>query len=1224
MTFAILGPLEVRAGERCLALGGPRQVALLAFLLLHANRAVSSDQLHDTLWAEQGPQGAPKRVQMAIARLRKSLAALDSASDGGPVLRTVSGGYMLAVAAGELDAQVFQDRVTEGRALLDAGDPQGAAAGLRAALALWRGPALAEVAFADFAQAEIRRLDELRLAAIEARVTADLALGRHEALLAELEMLVAEHPGRERLCEQLMLALYRCGRQADALDAFHRVSSQLVGELGLLPGPSLQTLQRAVLEQASWLALDPGDAPGPADPQPGHSPAGAATTARPFALPAALQSGGHGPFVGRMLALEQLADSFGRAAEGARQLVLLRGEPGVGKTRLATEFARRVHDDGAVVLYGRCDEESLLPHQPFVEALRQYVRSCPAALLASQLQLISGELRRVVPELAERVAELAHPLAGDPEGARHRLFEAVGALLCDAAQDRPVVLLLEDLHWADTATLLLLKYVARYPRAARLMIIATYRESDVAEQQALRAVLTDLGREQFVRRLVLGRLDEGAVSELVSWHTGNRAPADVQRMIFEETEGLPFFVVEFSRHLTESRLSAPASDAGGGAPAMTRLPLPEGVMDLVASRLSHLGASTVRVLETAAVVGQAFAFELLEPLCDAGQDELVDALERAVDAQLIQEPAAGDDRYAFSHALIRDVLYGRLTAARRTLLHRRVAATLEQAAAADVDAHLAELAHHLGEAGGAADLDRAIGYAVRAGDHALAVIAYEQAATHYRHAIEMLDRRDAQGAAIQRCDVTIAQGEAERKAGNPAHRETLLGAAALAGQIGDGERLARAALANNRGFNSSSQGVDGDRVAVLQSALATLDDGDSAIRARLLAQLAVELIGDTDWQRRAQLADAALEMARRVGDASTLARVLTQVSVAQVKPGTLTTRIAQLQEARELADVTGDRLLAAQASYFGFNAALDCGDLARARALLEHLELLAEQLGQPLIAWYVAIAYPRLHMIVGSPKDGERLALGAYELGQRAGQPDALVFLLAHVYVLRLLQGTLAEGEPNLANMFASPGSSPLVGPEFTPSRSVPLLVAASMSAIHCEVGRLEDGRRHFELVMDEVTALPNDYSTLGILASAAIACGHLRDSTSARQLHDLLEPFADQFVMAGATGAFWLGAVRHHLAVLCATIDRPDDADAHFSAAERSYVQLASRPWLARCYVDWASALLERGGAGDPERASDLLAQALAIARELELIGVQKRAAALARRAQSYAGRRP
>jgi DNA-binding SARP family transcriptional activator len=1217
--FGILGPIELRAGERRLPVGGPRQRSLLAFLLLHANRAVSNDQLQEALWGEHGPGGALKPVQMAITRLRRRLEPLDRAAGGGPALQTVSGGYLLTVGAGELDADAFCDGTAQGRAMLDAGDPAGASEVLCEALGLWRGPALAEVAFEDFAQPEITRLEELRLGALETRVEADLALGRHAALIGELQALSVEHPERERICQQLMLALYRCGRHSDALDAYRRVSAYLVGELGLRPGPALRSLQGAVLEHASWLSFDADALSEQRNRRDGDLPRAAAGAPRTppqqdFALQAELGSGDRASFVGRTAAVEQLERSYEQAVRGTRRIVVLCGEPGIGKTRLATEFALRAHAKGAIVLYGRCDEETLLPHQPFVEALRHYVCNCAPAVLAGQVQLISGELRRVVPDLAERIPELAEPLSGDPEGARYRLFEAVTGLLCEAAQSRPLVLLLDDLHWADKATLLLLKHLARYPREARLMVVGTCREMDVEPDHPLNDVLGDLAREELFERLAPGCLDEGAVSELVGWHTGNRAPPELHRVVFEGTEGNAFFVVEVLRHLAES-----SSDAAIGDPAMTaaasgRLPLPEGVKDLISRRLARLGPQTSRLLQTASVLGREFGFEMLERVGGLGPDELVDALERAVRAQFIEESADRVGRYAFSHALIRDALYGTLTATRRALLHRRVGAAIEQAHADDLEPHLAELAHHFGHGGSREDLDKAIEYAGRAAERAVALLAYEQAVGHHRDAIELLvPTLDAPERRVQHCDMTIARGEAERKAGDPAYRRTLLQGARIAQELGDVERLARAALANNRGFQSSSQGVDHERVAVLQAALSALGEDDGATRAGLLAQLAVEFISDADWRRRAKLSDEALAIARRIGDPATLARVLTQRSLAQRNPRTLAARNEDLLEAWQLADRIGERQLAAHAAAFGAHAALAAGDLERADRLLESLGTLVEQLGQPIVEWYGAIVRAKRCVLVCSPQEAERLAFDAYEIGQRAAQPDALVWFLAQVFAARFLQGTLDADEPHLPTLFAKPGSAPVVGPEFSPSRSIPLLFGAAMSAIFCEVGRLDDGRRHFELLMDELTDPPNDYSTLPILAHAAIACAHLGDVRRAEQLYALLEPYDEQFV---DTGASWFGAVVHHLALLSATMGRLGDADAHFAAAGRAYERLSARAWLARCRLDWAGALLAGRGGDELERADVLLGQVLATARELGLSAIEERARALRERA--------
>jgi predicted ATPase/DNA-binding SARP family transcriptional activator len=1211
--FAILGPVELRAGEQCLPAGGPRQLALLAFLLLHSNRAVSGDALQRALWGERRPS-TRKPVQMAIARLRRALEPLDL----GQVLRTVSGGYLLSVAAGQLDADVFQAGLTSGRALLRAGDPAGASEALSAALGLWRGPALAEVAFEDFAASEIRRLEDLRLDAFESRIEADLALGRHGAVVGELEALSGVHPERERLCEHLMLALYRCGRQGEALEAYHRVSASLAAELGLDPGPALRSLQSAVLSHASWLTLDAAVASELGDRRTADSQNAPGARRQPaFALAPTLHLRPGEDLVGRAGEVERLDRLFEQAASGTRQLVMVCGEHGVGKTRLVKEFALRAHGAGAIVLYGRCDEETLLAHQPFVEALRHYVANCPPVLLAEQVQIISGELRRIVPEIAELVPELAEPLSGDLEGARYRLFEAVSALLSEAARSRPLVLVIDDLHCADAATLLLLKYVARDLRGSRLMVVGTHHEIDVESEHPLNGVLADLARDQVCERISLDCLEEDAVSELIDRRMADGVSPDLCRRVFEETGGNAFFVVEVLRDLAETgtggeQHAGPAAAAARGQ----RLEVPERVKDVVGRRLTHLGPESSRVLAAASVLGHAFDFELLERLGDLGPDELVDILERAIRAQIIEETVGRAGGYAFSHALIREVRYGMLTAKRRALLHGRAAVAIEDAHRDDIEPHLAELAHHLAHAGSPDDLDRAIGYRARAGTRAVSLLAFEQAAAHYRDAIELLDRR-APERRVERCDLLISQGEAERMAGDAAYRRTLLRGARIAKELGDVERLSYAAIANTRGRQSSAQGIDHERVAVLRAALQALDESDSAIRASLLVQLAIELVCQHDWRQRTALSDAALAMARRVGHPPTLARVLIQRAAAQWNPRTLADRNATLLEAWQLADGAGHRLLAAHAAHLGSHAGLEAGDLARTELMLEALGKLVAQLGQPIIEWYHAIERAKLCVVVSSPKEAERLAVAAYEIGRRAGQPDATVWFLGHLFAARFLEGTLDAGEPDLQRLFEQPGSAPIVGPELTPSRSIPLMITAAMSAMLCEVGRIEDGRRHFEELMAQLEDLPLDFSTLAILVHAAIACAHLGDARRAEQLHALLEPYDGQFV---STGASWFGAVAHHLALLCTTIGRLDAADAHFAAAQRAYERLGADAWLSRCRLDWAVAVLAReGGPGhDPRRAQALLDQVLASARDLGMSAVEDRVAGLRRLAVS------
>jgi AAA ATPase domain len=555
---------------------------------------------------------------------------------------------------------------------------------------------------------------------------------------------------------------------------------------------------------------------------------------RPFAVPSALIAGAQDMFVGRDADLEALAGVYSHTAGGSQRLVLLCGEPGIGKTRLAMHFALRAHSDGAILLYGRCDEEALLALQPFVGALRHYVCACPLQELAGQLQLVSGELRRIVPELADRVPELPEALAGDPDGARSRLFEAVSSLLCEAAQRTPVVLVLEDLHWADKATLLLLKYLVRYPRQARLMVLGTYRETEVDVGDPLSATLAELGRDRLLERRALAPLDEAAVSQLVDVHASKQASPELRRTVYEATEGNAFFVVEVLRHLAES---GAIGSAGAEPPELVveagRLAVPERVKDVIGQRVADLGQKTTNLLEAASVVGRAFELDVLLRMSELGEDELVDGLDSALRARVIEEVAGAAGRFMFSHALIRDSVYDRLTATRRGLLHRRAGAALEQAHHADVEPSLAQLAYHFAQSGSSGDLDKAIEYGRRAGEHALSQLAYEQAAELFRRTVELIDAADLARRQRERCDLVIAQGEAERHAGDPAYRQTLLDGARLAQELHDPERLARAALANNRGSFSSSRGVDRDRVAVLHTALNAYDNTDSPTRAAL-------------------------------------------------------------------------------------------------------------------------------------------------------------------------------------------------------------------------------------------------------------------------------------------------------------------------------------------------------------------------------------------------------
>jgi DNA-binding SARP family transcriptional activator len=442
MEFLILGPLEAHDGGRKLPLGGAKQRALLAMLLLHANEVVSSDRLIDALWSDAGRRDAANALSVAVARLRKALEVGSSGTEDGLIV-TRAPGYELRLGEDQLDLHRFERLVAEARA---EPEPAAAAGQLRDALALWRGPPLADLAYESFTQAEIVRLDELGQTTLEHRIEADLALGRHDDLVGELEALTAKQPLRERVRAQLMVALYRSGRQAEALEVYADARRTLVEELGIEPGRPLRELHQAILEQ------DPGLELVEASESAAERAAGAPS----------------GIFVGRARELAELVCGLDQAFAGSGRLFLLAGEPGIGKSRLAEELATHARGRGGQVIVGRCWEAGGAPaYWPWMQLLRAYVRQSDAAALEAQLGAGAADLAQLVPELRERFHDLPVPPL-EPEGARLRLFDATVSFLRNAAEDQPMVLFLDDLHAADASSLLMLRFLARELASTRI------------------------------------------------------------------------------------------------------------------------------------------------------------------------------------------------------------------------------------------------------------------------------------------------------------------------------------------------------------------------------------------------------------------------------------------------------------------------------------------------------------------------------------------------------------------------------------------------------------------------------------------------------------------------------------------------------------------------------------------------------------------------------------
>ena len=1083
MEFRILGPLEARRDGVPLSPGGPKQRALLALMLLHANEPVSRAALIDGLWGERPPETAAKALQVYVSQLRRAL--------GRELVRTHPGGYRLVLEPDALDLSRFERLVAEARAAA----PAAAATKLREALGLWRGAALTDVAHEPFAQAEVGRLEELRLAAAEALVEAELALGRHAQLVPELEGLVAHNPLREHLRGQLMLALYRSGRQADALNAYQAARSTLIEELGLEPGQALQQLERSILRQDSAL-----DAPAP--------PARSGTSAG---------------FVGREGEVSELAAALESALAGCGGLLLLAGEAGIGKTRLAEELAALARERGADVLWGRCWEAGGAPaYWPWTQAFRAYLRDHELAPAA--------ELAPILPELGEGL------LISDPEQARFRLFEAAAGFLRAAAASNPLLLVLDDLHAADVPSALLLRFLAPELASMRVLAVGTVRTGEVRRDQPLAPVLVELGRRA-ARRLDLAGLAVDDVAALVEATTGKRASGDVAAAIAGRTDGNPLFVSELARLLaTDVLLEA----------------VPPAVRDVISVRVRGLSARCADTLALASVLGRDVPLGALATLAGLERDELLEVLDEAVEVRLLVDVDGSPGVLRFSHALVRDALYEELPATRRLRLHRGAAETLVALYAGDLEPHLAELAHHFA----AADDSRACVYARRAGEHAARALAFEEAARLFETALESAPADD-------RCGILLSLGDVQMRAGDTEFgRETFLRAADLARAAGEAESLARAALGYGGRLMWTDSGGDRKLVPLLEEALEALGGAYPALRALLLTRMLGALKSVLPPERRAELGREAVALARAHCDDAQLSAMLLTVRVAAWGPDDAEGHLSIATEIIELADRAGELERAIDGRCFRVESRMTLGDLPGTLADLEEAARLAEKLGQPTGHWHVAAHRIELALLQGRFEEAEELIDYTRTLADRTHGVDMLKTYRQQRYGLRRAQARAEEAEEDVRQLVAD-------YPEHTWARCL-------LADFCAQVGRDEEaGVILAELSAGDFSGVTRDNSwmlSIALLAEVAAAARELR---AAATLYELLAPYAELNVVAAHS--FGTGSAHRSLGLLACVNGRFDDADRHFHGALTRNETMGAVPWVAATEAALAQLANER-----------------------------------------------
>jgi AAA ATPase domain len=912
-----------------------------------------------------------------------------------------------------------------------------------------------------------------------------------------------------------------------------------------------------------------------------------------WALPEALRRAPRIAYVGREPERGLLEVARAQVRAGHRRVVLLSGEPGIGKTRLASYAALAANADGFAVCWGACSEDLAAPYEPWIAVCSKLVEHADADLVEEYVERCGGEIARLAGNLARRLPGAPAPRSSDPETERFLLFRAVSELLRAVARAVPLCVVLDDFHWADGQSVVLLKHVVRAVEEAAVQFVVTYRDSDLTRDHPLTGALADLRRIDGAERIALAGLGVAEVAELVGAAAGHELDADGLALAGElatETDGNPFFVTELLRNLTESgAITYDETAARWSVDLAAVTSLPESVREVIEHRVDRLGADARETFAIAAVIGRSFDVALLTEIAEVPASLLLDQLEAAVGATLLRESTDQVGQFTFEHALINHTLYQGLGATRRARLHHRAALALESLYDPNADDHLADLATHWRLAAVAAETSKAASYSIRAGRHALDSLAPIEAAKLFSDALELLGPQDM----VERCEALIGLGEAQRLTGNPAFRETLLEASRLASELGDGERAARAALANSRGGIASAIGqLDHDRVAAIERALELDDDPDR--RALLLSLQGIELVYEHDPRRRTALVEQALALAREVDHPRTTARVLNAYCGALHTADALEQRLAHLDEMAAAAQAADDPALEFWTVRREHDAMAETGQFERLAKAAERMTAIAERLGEPAMRHTAAFsANACLALLRGDLGAAERGAAQALQIGTDAGQPDAAMIFGAQMFHVRVLQGRAAEIVDQLER---SVEANPLI-PAFNGVLAYTL----------CWLDRRDEAARLVERAAeDRFEHIPRDPAMTTALALFADAAAQAGVTDAATILYELIEPWADQVVWNGVVTD---GHARTYLGLLAAALRRDEQADAHFARAIEIQDRDGMLVWAARAHLGWAEAL---AGRDDVHRAREHATRALQLSRTHGYGAFEPRAAAI------------
>ena len=893
-----------------------------------------------------------------------------------------------------------------------------------------------------------------------------------------------------------------------------------------------------------------------------------------------------GVYIGREHETKELRVALNESIAGQGHLFMLVGEPGSGKTRMTEQLATYARLCNSLPLLGRCYEGEGAPaFWPWVQIIRSYTEE--EELKPENLLSIMGpgaaDIAQVVSDIKERLPELPAPPTLEPEQARFRLFDSVTTFLKNASKRKPLVIILDDLHWADKPSLLLLQFLARELKDASILVVGTYRDIELGRQHPLSQTLGELSRQGLSARILLRGLTEQDVARFIEMTAGIKPNEKLVKTVYLQTEGNPFFLNEIVRLLVvEGQLERPQVSSSSA------VRIPEGVREVIGRRLDRLSDECNRILTIASVIGREFGLEALEPLCDVPADRVLELMDEAMAARVISELPRAVGQYSFVHALIRETLYDEISTARRVRLHRRIGETIEKLYANSTDSHLTELAYHFYQASPGGCGDKAIDYAVRAAKRAISLLAYEDAAGHYERAIATVDLQDEIDQE-QRTELFLELGDAFKKAGNNAKaREAFLRAVEIARRRGAPVQLARAALGLETGMAASGR-VDELQVSVLKEALAAMSEEDSALRARLLAQLSLALYYSPE--PRNEINRQAVEMARRVNDPAAIVAALYGRHVILEGTPSVEERLEVATEILGIAMRGGNKETELQVRYRRILDLMELPEVAEMQAEIESFTKLAEELRQPRYLWLIPYFKASRALTEGRFEECAQLARQAIAIGQRAQDPTAPLLYETLMNVLRMVQGQVDDREEAIKRYIEN-------FPEI-PS------IRATLANLYFRLGRREDALREFDQVAAEDFAnLPRDASWVVTMANLAYICSYINDVRRAGILYGFLLPFAPrQLIIGGA--AIGTGSILRFLGILATTLSRWDDAVEHFEGGLLMNRRIGAIPFVALTEQEYGAMLLKRDNPGDREKAHQIFDQALATAHQIGLQGV-------------------